>query len=67
MLQSLRHHLCLHSDMMVEGSHVKARVIVKDIWCSNGVLHIVDDILHVAIRSIIEEMDRRPDIRYIVI
>ncbi|XP_071098582.1 fasciclin-1-like isoform X2 [Haliotis cracherodii] len=51
-------------DMMVEGSHVKARVIVKDIWCSNGVLHIVDDILHVAIRSIIEEMDRRPDISY---
>ncbi|XP_041355644.1 uncharacterized protein LOC121373221 isoform X2 [Gigantopelta aegis] len=46
----------------VVGSHVKAHVMVQDIWCSNGILHIVDDILHVPIRSIMEELERRPSL-----
>ncbi|XP_050398819.2 fasciclin-1 isoform X2 [Patella vulgata] len=48
----------------VEGSHVRARVIVKDIWCSNGVLHIVDDILHLPIRNIVQEIAKHSDLTF---
>ncbi|KAK3584546.1 hypothetical protein CHS0354_031953 [Potamilus streckersoni] len=42
--------------LVVTGTFIEASVIVRDIWCSNGVLHIVDNLLHVPTRNIVEEM-----------
>ncbi|KAL5020344.1 hypothetical protein ScPMuIL_003236, partial [Solemya velum] len=50
------------SGIRVEGSHIQASVIVEDIWCSNGVLHIVDNLLHIPTRNIIEELARWIDL-----
>ena len=50
--------------LFVTGSHVTARVTVQDIWCSNGVIFIIDEILHLPTRTIAEELKRRPELKY---
>ena len=45
------------------GSRIRANVVVHDIWCSNGVLHIVDNILHLPTRDIVDEIERHPKLR----
>lgn len=47
----------------IEGSHIEANIVTSDIWCSNGVLHIIDNILHIPTRNIMDEMARHGDIR----
>jgi len=52
---------------VVIGSHILAKVIVRDIWCRNGILHIIDDLLHIPTRNIMEEMARYNDLRFVQI
>ncbi|XP_070177843.1 uncharacterized protein [Littorina saxatilis] len=51
-------------DLYVRGSHVTAKVTVKDVWCSNGVIFIIDEILHLPTRTIADELKRRPELKY---
>lgn len=44
----------------VIGSHIRANVVIEDIWCSNGILHIIDNILHIPTRTIKDEIQLRP-------
>ncbi|OWF56282.1 fasciclin-1-like isoform X2 [Mizuhopecten yessoensis] len=48
----------------VTGSHIFAKVVVMDILCSNGVIHIIDDLLHVPTRNILEQMARYTDLEF---
>ena len=52
------------ADLFVTGSHVTARVTVQNVWCSNGVIFIIDEILHLPTRTIAEELKRRPELKY---
>ncbi|XP_061190852.1 fasciclin-1-like [Saccostrea echinata] len=49
-------------EFTVEGSYVVAKVVTQDIWCSNGVLHIIDNILHIPTRNIMDELARHEDV-----
>ncbi|KAL4228516.1 hypothetical protein ACF0H5_011564 [Mactra antiquata] len=49
--------------LYVIGSKVRANVIIEDIWCSNGILHIIDNILHIPTRNILDEMSVQPTLR----
>ncbi|XP_076439131.1 transforming growth factor-beta-induced protein ig-h3-like [Babylonia areolata] len=51
-------------DIYVQGSHVKAKVTVQNVWCINGVIFIIDEILHLPTRTIAEELSRRPELKY---
>lgn len=51
------------SEISVTGSYIKAGVIVRDILCSNGVIHIIDNLMHVATRNVLDEMKRHKEIR----
>ncbi|XP_022312175.2 uncharacterized protein LOC111117369 isoform X1 [Crassostrea virginica] len=51
-----------HNDFTIEGSHIVSKVVTSDIWCSNGVLHIIDNILHLPTRNLMDEMSRHGDI-----
>ncbi|KAK3094302.1 hypothetical protein FSP39_000056, partial [Pinctada imbricata] len=53
------------SGFTVEGNHITANVIRKNIWCSNGILHIIDNLLHIPIRNVMEEIRRYPEISFI--
>lgn len=55
------------SEISVTGSYIKADVIVSDIMCSNGVIHVIDNLIHVPTRNILDEMKRHPEIRYWVV
>ncbi|XP_060585787.1 uncharacterized protein LOC132741599 isoform X2 [Ruditapes philippinarum] len=46
--------------LYVIGSKIRANVVIEDIWCSNGILHIVDNIVHLPTRNIIDEMSVHP-------
>ncbi|KAK7475733.1 hypothetical protein BaRGS_00033005, partial [Batillaria attramentaria] len=48
----------------VTGSHVTARVTVKNVWCSNGVIYVIDEILHLPTRTVAEELNKRPNLVY---
>ncbi|KAL3854622.1 hypothetical protein ACJMK2_013883 [Sinanodonta woodiana] len=48
--------------LVVTGTFIEASIIVRDIWCSNGVLHIVDNLLHVPTRNIVEELAKRTEL-----
>ncbi|GFR75111.1 fasciclin-1 [Elysia marginata] len=52
------------SEITITGGHVTSKVIVKDIYCSNGVLHIIDDLLHIPTRTVGHEIRLRPELRY---
>ncbi|VDI71879.1 Hypothetical predicted protein [Mytilus galloprovincialis] len=49
-------------EISVTGSYIKAGVIVRDILCSNGVIHIIDNLMHVATRNVLDEMKRHKEI-----
>ncbi|XP_063437593.1 fasciclin-1-like [Mytilus trossulus] len=49
-------------EISVTGSYITAGVIVRDILCSNGVIHIIDNLMHVATRNILDEMKRHKEI-----
>ncbi|XP_033726221.1 fasciclin-1-like isoform X2 [Pecten maximus] len=49
---------------VVTGSYIFAKVVEEDIWCSNGVIHIIDDLLHVPTRNILEQMSRYTDLEF---
>ncbi|WAR06644.1 BGH3-like protein [Mya arenaria] len=42
------------------GSRIRANVVIEDIWCSNGVLHVTDNLLHVPTRNILNEIQAQP-------
>lgn len=46
----------------VIGSHIRANVVIQDIWCSNGILHITDNILHIPTRTVKDEIQLRPSL-----
>ncbi|XP_059159648.1 uncharacterized protein LOC131943508 [Physella acuta] len=52
------------STIKITGGHVTSEVKVRDIFCSNGVLHIIDDILHTPTRTVDKEMRTREPLRY---
>ncbi|KAK3799814.1 hypothetical protein RRG08_048538 [Elysia crispata] len=52
------------SEITITGGHVTSKVLVKDIYCSNGVLHILDDLLHIPTRTVGHEIRLRPELRY---
>ncbi|XP_069103214.1 uncharacterized protein [Argopecten irradians] len=49
---------------VVTGSYIFAKVVEEDILCSNGVIHIIDDLLHVPTRNILEQMSRYTDLEF---
>ncbi|XP_025082165.1 fasciclin-1-like isoform X2 [Pomacea canaliculata] len=51
-------------DLFVSGSHVTARVTEMDIWCSNGVVYVIDEVLHLPVRTIFQELKRHPNLSY---
>lgn len=48
----------------IQGGHIVAKIVTRDIWCSNGVLHIIDNILHIPTRNVMDELARHSEIRY---
>ncbi|XP_045209356.2 fasciclin-1-like [Mercenaria mercenaria] len=48
--------------LYVIGSKIRANVVIEDIWCSNGILHIVDNIIHLPTRNIVDEMSVHPSL-----
>ncbi|KAL8603906.1 hypothetical protein ACOMHN_005126 [Nucella lapillus] len=52
------------ADIYVQGSHVTAKVTARNVWCTNGVIFIIDEILHLPTRTIAEEISRRPELKY---
>ena len=58
------HHLNLLFilGIYVIGSHIRANVVIQDIWCSNGILHITDNILHIPTRTVKDEIQLRPSL-----
>ncbi|XP_052254628.1 uncharacterized protein LOC127860548 isoform X2 [Dreissena polymorpha] len=46
--------------LFIIGSRIRADVVIEDIWCSNGVLHITDNLLHLPTRNIVNEMAVQP-------
>lgn len=55
-------HINNAADLFVSGSHVTARVTEMDIWCSNGVVYVIDEVLHLPVRTIFQELKRHPNL-----
>ena len=55
-------YILFNSGLHVIGSHIQANVVIEDIWCSNGILHITDNILHLPTRTVKEEIELRPSL-----
>ncbi|XP_055872602.1 uncharacterized protein LOC106073270 isoform X3 [Biomphalaria glabrata] len=53
-----------YSSIKVIGGHVTSEIEVRDIFCSNGVIHIIDDLLHTPTRTIGREIKLREDLGY---
>lgn len=45
-------------EFYVKGGHITARITTSDIWCSNGVIHVIDNLLFLPTRNIYEEIAR---------
>ncbi|KAH9491607.1 hypothetical protein Btru_031022 [Bulinus truncatus] len=52
------------STITVSGGHVTSEIEVRDIFCSNGVIHVIDDLLHTPTRTIGREIKLREELRY---
>ncbi|XP_052224064.1 uncharacterized protein LOC127839720 [Dreissena polymorpha] len=52
------HHT--ETGLYIVGSRIRADVVIEDILCSNGVLHITDKLLHLPTRNIVDEMAVQP-------
>ncbi|GFN95738.1 transforming growth factor-beta-induced protein ig-h3 [Plakobranchus ocellatus] len=52
------------ADITITGGHVTTKLTVKDIYCSNGVLHIIEDLLHIPTRTVGEEIKHLDTLRY---
>lgn len=48
---------------IIEGSYIEVNIVISDVWCLNGVLYIIDNILYIFIRNIMDEMVCYGDIR----
>lgn len=47
----------------VSNRNIEAKVIRGNIPVSNGVIHVLDDVIYFDYQSVIEELDTRPELR----
>lgn len=52
----------VNQGIYVIGSKVRVNVVIHDIWCSNGMLHITDGVLHLPTRNLMDEMELQPSL-----
>ena len=58
--------LCLFTDVYVEGGNIRAKITVPDIGCTNGIIHLISNVLFQRDFTIWEAIQGNAQLRYVI-